>query len=180
MPAFVLLSTIRVLWLSLLHAKQSIPPAFNDGIHIMVRSLPAMSLLHSACYELCCRRESFLSLAHCFRIVIGLYGLPHASLWACKSVVIIVGMWVGMGEWEAILYGALSTIKVEKLYINTVRLLTALQNMGMWGLRLWEGMNQQKNNWNSRVTQRTKTTPKLHKIFCKKLMKLTGRISLKI
>ncbi len=29
-----------------LHAKQSILPAFNDIIHITVHSLPAMSLLH--------------------------------------------------------------------------------------------------------------------------------------
>lgn len=43
--------------------------------------------LQSEWYELYCRCESFLWLAHCFQIVIGLYALAHVFHWDCRSVV---------------------------------------------------------------------------------------------
>lgn len=85
---------------SMLHAKQNTLAAFNDGIHSMVRSLPAMFLLHHGWYELRRRHDSSLSLAHCFHIVKGLRSLAHALRRDCGSVVNWSAKHVGGGGTE--------------------------------------------------------------------------------
>lgn len=74
-PACVLMYSVCCLCFML----NNILSACEDTVHIMVQFLSAVFLLRPRWYELCCRSESSLSLAHCLQIVMGLYGLTHAK-----------------------------------------------------------------------------------------------------